>query len=64
MAGFDAETVQPAEGGVIARAGVATLYGGSRVFAKTLPDRLHPPTASSLRTSSRLRTSLRWRPEA
>jgi len=37
MAGFDAESVQPAAGGVISQAGIATLYGGGQVFAKTLP---------------------------
>jgi fructosamine-3-kinase len=37
MAGYDAETVQPLSGGVIAQAGLATLYGsGEQVFAKTL----------------------------
>ncbi|MEV6968192.1 fructosamine kinase family protein [Hamadaea sp. NPDC051192] len=37
LAGFDAESVQPAGGGVIAQAGVATLFhSGTQVFAKTL----------------------------
>ncbi|MFI1093538.1 fructosamine kinase family protein [Streptomyces sp. NPDC020917] len=36
-AGFDADSVRPAGGGVVAQAGIATLRDGGRVFAKTLP---------------------------
>ncbi|MGI5285870.1 fructosamine kinase family protein [Nonomuraea polychroma] len=35
-AGFDAVSADPAPGGVVAMAGMATLRDGSRVFAKTL----------------------------
>lgn len=35
--GFDVESVEPCAGGVVATAGIATLVGGQRVFAKTIP---------------------------
>jgi fructosamine-3-kinase len=37
-AGFDAVAAEPAHGGVVATAAMATLRDGSRVFAKTLHD--------------------------
>lgn len=35
--GFDVESISPCRGGVVSTAGIVTLAGGRRVFAKSIP---------------------------
>ncbi|WP_222871785.1 fructosamine kinase family protein [Nonomuraea sp. PA05] len=53
-AGFEAQSVRAAPGGVVALAGLATLRDGSRVFAKTMRDGPRVPAETSRTPASDL----------